>query len=69
MRSTRRIAAVVAAICGAEIVVAIALGGAGLGVVFGSDGLVVAAAVLVVIVGARVGRGRRVVRPATRTEL
>ena len=51
MKLGKRIAVVVAVVCGAELVVAVMIGGAGLGVVLGWNGLVVAVAALTLAVG------------------
>ena len=51
MKLGKPIAAVVAVVCGAELVVAVLIGGAGLGVVLGWNGLVVAVAALTLAVG------------------
>lgn len=49
--SSRIVAGFVAVVCGAELLVVAIVGGAGLGVFFGKEGLLVAAAFVVLVFG------------------
>ena len=51
MTAPKLIAAVVGIVCSLELIVAIAIGGAGLGAVFDWNGLIVATAALIVAAG------------------
>ena len=60
---SRTVAAVVGFVCGIELIVAVVIGGAGLGAIFGWDGAIVGAAGLVISVGWLLSRRARS-RPA-----
>ena len=58
MKLGKRIAAFIGVVCGAELVVAVTIGGAGLGAAVGWDGLVVALIAIALAVGVVVPRRR-----------